>query len=217
MPVNWPAVVEGMTRVQKLVHLSMRFTNFDVDKMRSELVKARRRAYEDELTIQAKRVGCGSRRGNLVAGPSLSEMNEMSRADAESIINTYNFDLAGAILNIAAEVPTANRNTYARRLSAWEVKRNGWKIPQIAQNTEGTARSMAQADFVRFNDITGFAVLRPRPAVEPICIGWVARGQVPLRVAINNPFPVHQNCPHLWEIRPGQVAQLECPNLWVGN
>lgn len=216
MPRDWQGIVEGMSPVQKLVHLAMRRDSFDEEQIRGELTRVRRRAYEDELTIQARRSGCPGRRGRLTAGPSLTILNEMSITDAASIVNTYNYDLAIAILNIAAETPTANRHVYAHRLSAWEARRNQWKSAQITQNTEGTARSLAQKDFYTFNDVRGFAVLKPRDAVCPICIGWVRRGQVPLRVAQNNPPPYHPNCPHYWETRPNKVAKLECPNLWMG-
>jgi len=195
----------------------MRSDSFSEEQIRGELTRMRRRAYEDELTIQARRVGCGSRRGRLTTGPSLTALNELSITDAASIVNTYNYDLAIAILNIAAETPAANRHVYAKRLSGWEAKRNQWKAAQITQNTEGTARSMGQKDFCTFNDVQGFAVLRPTVAVCPVCVGWIKRGQVSLKVAENNPPPYHPNCPHLWETRPNQVAKLECPNLWMGD
>lgn len=217
MPRRWEGIVDGMSPVQKLVHLAMRRDSLDEEQIRGELTRMRRRAYEDELTIQARRVGCGGRRGRLIAGPSLTALNELSITDAAGIVNTYNYDLAIATLNIRAEVPTANRHVYAHRLSAWEAKRNQWKGTQIAQYTEGSARSMAQQDFVSFNDIQGYAVLMPREAVCPVCIGWVQRGQVPLNVAMNNPGPWHPGCPHLWETQSGKVAQSECPNLWVGD
>ena len=217
MPRRWEGIVDAMSPVQKLVHLAMRLDAVEQERIRGELTRMRRRAYEDELTIQARRVGCGGRRGRLTIGPSLTALNELSKEDAASIVNTYNYDLAAAILNIAAETPTANRHVYARRLSAWEAKRSQWKGPQIAQHTEGSARSMAQRDFHTINAIEGFAVLRPTDAVCPVCIGWIKRGQVPLRVAQNSPPPYHPNCPHLWETRPGKVAKLECPNLWMGE
>lgn len=223
--LDWQSLVqsEAFSNVMRLVHLAMRLDSFDEDRIRSELLKARRRAYENELTIQARRVGCPSRSGRLGNNESLTALNEDSKADAVSIVNTYNFDLAVAILNIRTEVPTANRNTYVRRLRDWEEKRNAWKSEQIALNTEATARVRAQQDFYRFNAIDaitgvdGIAVLSPGQAAEPICQGWINRGAVPLSEALNNPPPYHPNCPHVWQITPGEVEEFECEELWMGE
>ncbi len=193
MPRDWQAVVADMRPVKKLVHLAMRYTVDDSERLRIELLRIRRRAYEDELSIQAARVGCPGRRGSLQNNASLTALNDASKTDAGSVVNTYNYDLAGAIINIATETPTANRRTYAQRLAAWDAKRSEWKTPQIAQYAENSARSLAQQDFYRFNNVLGLAELRPVAAVCPVCIGWIARGEVPLRVAENNPPPYHPN------------------------
>lgn len=217
MPREWEPVVDDLTNVQKLVHLSMRQTADDIERIRGELLRTRRQAYEDELTIQAGRVGCPGRRGRLTTGPSLTELNNQSKEDAQSITNTYNYDLAFAAQHIASEVPTANRYTYAKRLGDWEAKRANWKKAQIAQYTTGTARALALSDFQRYNDVQGYATLEPKEAVCPVCIGWVKRGQVPLQEATNNPPPYHVNCPHNWLTKPGKVPKGECPNLWMGE
>jgi hypothetical protein len=183
MPRNWQALVNEMSPVMKLVHLAMRQDSFDEDQRRTELLRLRRRFYEDELTLQAARVGCKGRRGQLTNGVILSELNEMSRLDAASIANTFNYDLAASIVRIRSEAPRANRFVYASRLRQWDGKRNKWKSPQITLNTERTARAKAQQDFYEYNGRFGSAVLRPRTAVCPICQGWINRGEVPLRVA----------------------------------
>jgi hypothetical protein len=214
---DWQDLTAGMTNVQVLVHLAMRMDAYDEDQIRVELLRERRRAYEDELTIQAQRVGCPMRAGRLQNGAILTLLNEDSRRDSYSIVNTYNRDLAYAILNIAAEVPTANRFVYAKRLGAWEERRATWKNTQIALYTENSARAMAQQDFVQYNGTFGTAEMFPKVAVCPVCIGWVARGEVPLRVAMNNPPPYHVNCPHGWNVKPEAVAKEDCPDLWMGR
>lgn len=196
----------------------MRMTDYDADRIRGELTRARRRAYESELTIQAARVGCPMRRGSLTTGTALSELNELSKRDAESIISTYNYDLASAIRHIASQTPTANRRTYASRLSTWEQKRATWKQRQVAQFTDGSARSQAQRDFYRLNNIEqGTAELAPDTAVCPICQGWIDRGSVPIAVAQNNPPPYHVNCPHTWVTYPDRVPAEFCQDLWMGE
>ena len=216
-PRNWRVVVDQMSDVQKLVHLASRKDPLDADQVRTELLRERRRYYEAELTAQARRVGCPGRTGALGNNLILSELNEQSRLDAESIANTFNYDLAIAINHIRAQVPTANRFVYAKRLEAWEAKRATWKTPQIEQNTELTARARAQQDFYQFNAIFGVAELVPKTAVCPVCQGWIDRGEVPIHVARNNPPPYHTNCVHSFAMRPDRVAREECKNLWMGQ
>jgi len=215
MPRDWRSLVDSMTDVQKLVHLAMRLDDFEVDRIRGELLKEGRRVYEDELTKQAQRVGCRNRAGRLTVGPALSELNRLYEEHARSIVNTYNYDLAGAIIAIGVEVPTANRYTYEARLRGWEARRNSWKLGQVAMATNGYARSMAQSDFAAYNSIDGYAILRPEKAVCPVCQGWVARGSIPLREALNNPPPYHGNCPHTYDTFPGQAG--DCSTLWMGE
>lgn len=217
MPRNWADLVGQMTDVQKLVHLAMRQDVIDEDAIRSELVKARRREYETTLTELAQKAGC-NRTALVSEGETLSEFNELSKQDATSIVNTYNYDLGVAIIAISTETPTANRNTYAKRLRTWDNNRATWKNNQIAVNTNLTARSMAQRDFAQFNTVTeGEAFLAgPDPAAEPICQGWINRGKVPTRIAIENPSPFHINCPHVWEMIPVKLGKGECDELWMG-
>ena len=217
MPRDWGVVVENLPDVGRLVHLAMRLDSFAEDQIRGQLTQMRRRFYEQELTIQARRVGCPGRSGLLRNGPLLSELNEMSIRDATSIVNTYNYDLAAAIAAIRSETPSANRHVYASRLQGWEAQRNQWKSAQINQYAEGTARSLAQAHFVEFNRIEGYAVLQPTSAVCPVCQGWIKRGKVPMKVAMNNPPPYHPNCPHSWALRPDKAPDEECRLLWMGE
>ena len=215
---DWSALVDSLTNVQKLVHLAMRYDVVDQERIRGDLLRVRRLAYEDELNIQAANVGCAGRKARLGNGSILSALNDMSERDAISIVNTYNYDLAIAIRNIATEVPTANRYTYAARLRDWETARSKWKTPQIEQFTESSARSLAQADFFRQNgELMGTARLEPRSAACPICQGWIARGAVPVRIALNNPSPYHVGCPHSWNITPKRVPRSECLLLWMGE
>lgn len=216
---DWQSVVESerFSNVMRLVHLAMRQTTDDEERIRSQVLEARRRSYVNEMTILAKRAGCPNRSGRLTTGPTLSDFSGDSQSDGESIVNTYNFDLAHAILNISKEVPGANRNTYAARLRTWENERSTWKAKQIMLNTDGLARQRALLDFRQFNDIDGFAVLKPDGAAEEICQGWQRRGEVPLAEAVRNPSPFHLNCVHYWEPFLGKVSRSECQELWIGE
>ena len=217
MPRNWQAMVDDLTDVGRLVHLMFRQDPYDIDRIRGELLRQRRRYYEEELTDQARRVGCPGQVGRLGNGAILSELNDMSQRDATSIVNTYNADLANAIAYIRAETPTANRFTYAKRLGEWERQRASWKDVQIQQQTRGSARTKAQQDFRANNNIFGYAELVPKKAVCPVCQGWIDRGKVPLNIAMNHPPPYHPNCPHSFSIEPEKMPPDQCRYLWMGQ
>jgi len=217
MPRDWRGIVAGLTDVQKLVHLAMRMDSTDEEAIRGTLLRERRRAYEGELTLQARRIGCGRQMARLGNGPILSALNDMSKEDARSIVATYNYDLAFAIRAIGQETPTANRHTYAKRLQGWEAKRASWKNTQIAEYTENSARSRAQQDFYQYNHPQGVAVLLPKEGVCPVCKGWIKRGRVDARVAQQHPPPYHPNCPHVWDFNWKKFSDRQCENLWMGE
>ena len=214
---RWPAAVDELADVGKLVHLAFRQDAVDEEQISLQLLRIRRDAYEKELTQQAVRVGCPGKVGFLGAGPILSSLKEASAQDARSIVGTLNYDIASQISAIRAETPTANRYVYAKRLTAWNNKRSAWKKPQYERMAIGTARSQALSAFRQNNAITGYAMLLPKRAVCPICKGWVKRGRVPLAVATNNPPPYHPNCPHTWETYPDKVDPSQCQYLWMGE
>lgn len=215
---DWRAALAGMTRVQLLVHLAKRYDQVEQDQIKGSLLPAMRAFYEDELNIQAAKVGCPGRRGHVSNGQILSQINSVAEAHATTITATYNYDLAYAIKAIGAEVPTANRHVYAHRLITWETNRASWKNDQIALMTEGVIRAMALQDFYRHNGAgLGTAMLMPRTAVCPICQGWINRGWVPLAEAIRHPPPYHVNCPHFWFTRPQKISRDQCPTLWMGE
>lgn len=217
MPREWQPLVNTLSSVQKLVHLAMRQDAVDEETIRAQLLKTRRKTYEATLTELAKEAGC-AKSGRLSEGPALSELNDASKDDAQSIVNTHNYDLAVAIVAIATENPKANRNYYARRLQTWETNRAKWKNEQIAGYTVLSARSLAQTHFLGNNpDTEGTAQLAgPNPAAEPICQGWLNRGRVPSRVAMANPAPYHLGCLHSWEFKLVKLKKGECKDLWTG-
>lgn len=215
----WQTRVNDLeSRTTRLVHLAARMDVTDQSRLRESLLKAAVRAYADELTIQAARAGCPGRQGRLTTGAALTELNDKAKEDAASIVATYNYDLVSAIEHIKAQTPSANRNTYASRLAEWDLARNSWKSPQIAEYTEGYARSLAQRDFASMNNLGGVARLEPTTAKCEVCSGWIRRGDVPVREATANPPPYHPFCPHIFVTSYDPlVPKSECPLLWVGE
>ena len=219
MPLNWQPIVDELSAVQRLVFQWTKYDGVDEVRLTSELFAARRMAYNDELSIQAANVGCPGLTGNLTNSAILGDLETVSERDAVSIVNTFNYFLALEIIRIYEMNYRANRYYYAARLREWLPTYWSNKEPQIATMTDNSARAKAQQDFYskKFNGALGSAKLEPRTAVCPICQGWIARGIVPLRVALNNPPPYHPNCPHTWSTRPDKTASEDCPNLWMGE
>ncbi len=211
---DWQEAISEHTKVMKMLHLAARLTDDDQQIFRKKLLDIRRREYEQALTGYRKQVGCEGQ-ALLENGPELSKLNEMSQVDATSIINTYNYDLGKAIETIKRDVPTANRHVYAFRLKAWEEERSTWKNPQIALFTQMSARQMAMKNFTENNRVAGGAVLVPSTAAEEICQGWLNRGLVPLKTALDNPSPYHVGCIHYWQPQFGDIG--DCLDLWSGG
>ena len=215
---DWRAAIVDASPVMTLVHEAVRQDNFDTAAIQAGLEQIARSHYNDELTLMAVAHGCDSRHGQLENATIQSDIDADAAADATSIVNTFNYDLAIAIQHIRQEHPRANRYHYARYLTEWNEKRSSWKDTQIAMMTEGKARNRAQADFLRRNNLMdGNAHLLPIRAVCPICRGLVARGDVPLRVAYANPTPIHVGCPHIWHVDGRALPEDRCELLWTGE
>jgi len=225
MPLDPQAIISQATFTQRLVYSVARWRRAKTSRLQSELLSVRVKAYNDELSIQAQHVGCPGRVGRLTNGNIVDTLTTDSRRDAESIANTFNYFLAVEIVR-TGETPTGRVKrllpvlripAYVRSIRSFGDSYWSLKTPQITQMAENGARAKAQQDFYQFNRGRGTAKLEPRTAVCPVCQGWIDRGIVPLRVALNNPPPYHQNCPHYWDTRPDKVAKEDCPTLWMGE
>jgi len=198
---DWQAIVDAMPEARQSIFYAMRQDAVDVARTRAELQRVRRLAFVDELEIQAENTG--DEYDPALIDQYLADLEQMSAQDAESIINTYNYDLAIAIANIAAGLGGL---AILALLQEWEERRLAWKTKVIVQYTEISARELGQRAFYWGKDYEGYAMLEPRTAVCPICQGWIDRGRVPVRVAMNNPPPYHIRCPHTWDIVTKQLS-----------
>lgn len=226
MARNWQEVVqaEEFTDVQRLVHLAMRMDVQHEAGLQEALMANNKSSFEATLTEMSKTAGCTDRKGFLTDEDVLNQLNDSSVQVAKSVTNTYNFDLATAIIGIRVTTPRANRFTYAKRLKDWDNARSEWKTRQISLDNTLKARSLAQEEFMKRNpDLQGFAVLEgPDPAQESICQGFLNRGRVPIQVARENPSPFHLGCPHTWRFiftKLGRKAQKDarCEDMWLGT
>ena len=219
--LDWQSLVKNMTDVQKLVHLAYRWTADEQRVWRDKLFKENRYRYELAIQEEVKVLGCADPgRVQLGQGPELKAVARHAEDSAGSIINTYNYDLARAIAQVAADTPTANRYTYAYRLESWIQARSATKDTQIGLTETSWSINQAKRDFYRRNDhLLNKAEVAPYDTKCPVCAGYVA----------GNPYksveelyrkctlPAHPKCPHAARVITGQpLTAKECRELWKG-
>lgn len=210
-----------MTRQQKLVYRACRWGQLKIVILTQALFRIAKRAYMDELEIQARRVGCLGQKASIRWRPTMAKMLRDARRAARSIVGTFNRGLANAILVFGAANPDASFWKYLRHLKRWERARNDWKLKQIQAATESQARADAIREFYERNRLMATATMLPLTAVCPVCQGWLDRieqsGPIPIHIAIVNSPPYHLSCPHRWVTHPIQLSPAECRRLWMGK
>ena len=210
------AVTEGddYTQVMLLVYSYFSMDEADAKRIGDEIAAQKQQAYEAELTKLAAQAGCPKTGAADVY--TIDSIRDQSADEAAGIVNTYNFDLANAIISIHNDNPRANRNTYLKALTAWNNQRAVWKYVQIALHNKGEWQAQAQLDFTTYNDLSGWAELLPKKAAEPVCQNIALRKRIPMREAqdLMASWPPHINCPHYFEVHTGEIA--DCEDMWLG-
>ncbi|MFH1567740.1 MAG: hypothetical protein ABIL09_07040 [Gemmatimonadota bacterium] len=222
-PRDWKALIEGMTDVQRLVHLGFRWDPLDEQVWRNDLLRDNRQTYEETLREEVRTLGCGDPgHVQIGAGPELKGIAKHADRYGKGIVNTYNYDLARAIMQIGAETPTANRHVYAYRLQQWGQMREQRKTVEIGETESSWAVNQAKADFHRLNNLseamTG-AEVRPFNTQCPVCAEYVAGNPYDsVSDAYNKvSLPAHPRCPHHIEaIMSRKLTPDECQELWLG-
>lgn len=227
-PAQWKKLVQGMSKVQKTVHLAGRWVADDRKELAGRLFREGRETYRQSLQNEVNRLGCGGHKALVpAAGPELKALRERADWAAGSVGGTYNLNLARAILHIGETTPTANRHVYAHRLfygqDAWDKKYWDAKSVEISQVETMTSVNAGVADFYARNGdiIMPKAVVRPYVAVCPICIEMVAGNPYD---SVDEVFrqwelPAHINCPHFCDVlvEGRRLTRDECSRLWVGQ
>lgn len=222
---DWRQLVDEMSDVQKLVHLTARMQDADVTEIGDRLFKEGREAYREGLNAEIRRWGCTDRAIVPTAGPELSAIRERADFAAESITGTYNFNLAKEILRIGEDTPKANRNVYAFRLfkagDSWDKLYWDRKKTEVAQVETMTMINASTADFYARNGdlLQPEANVIPQLAVCPICQAMIDGNPWPSVDEVYRQFdvPPHLNCPHYVEaVATRRLSLDECRQLWVG-
>jgi len=213
-----------MSPVQRLVHLTARWTGDDQKRLADKLFAEGRETYRQTLQTQLNAVGCsGTKAVSPSVGPELKAIRDRANFAGDTVGNTYNVEMAREIIRIGQEVPTANRHVYASRLfyrGGWDGRYWQAKNVQIAQVETMTMVNAATADFWSRNGdlLEGQAVVRPYAAVCPICIEAVGGNPYKSVDEVYNLYelPVHFGCPHFADPQPKKLNPRECKLLWAG-
>lgn len=202
------------TRLSKTVALLYRMTDEDTEKLYNELLEARKRSWVSALQTVVQEHGC-RQSANAPRLGDLEYLKSISRQDAKSITNTYNFDVEVQIERIFEQTRTANRFVFFKRLEEWNAKRNGWKLAQISLNTDVTTTAYARQQFYANNGLRGgrWIFTGPSPTCEK-CVRLFAAGVVDQAFVDKHPNPQHILCPHQWT--PVKSKKLDCTEVWLG-
>lgn len=205
---------EGVPALPHLVGVLYEMQPEEVSALAVHLLAQRERAWQIALAEKARQYGC-ERTPRAPRDGDLRELARMSREDAENIAATWNRDAARQLQKLHAADPNQTPDTYARQMALWAQQRATWKLPQIALQTEQTARAYAQERFRQENEVHDVPyVFTGPPPVCAECVGHFAAGVVRLSYVREHPAPVHIGCPHEWRELPDRA--LSCAEMWLG-
>lgn len=210
-----PPTERELSRLQRIMRLAYEMQSEDEAALAAQIERQRARAWMNALEEEARKVGVRAR-ANAPRFEDLQYLRDLSRRDADSIVNTYNRDLEKQIRALFTENRRGNRQFYSSRLEAWYQKRAAWKDRQIALMNEKTARYYAQQRFRDMNLIGKGTYMFAGPApVCDDCIDEFAAGEVEQQHVDEHPAPLHPNCPHEWQGTKYQLGVAR-RDVWVG-
>lgn len=233
------AVIRDFTERQILVYNAAKYGEREVEEFTDLFLEENAASVESAIRVQVDMAG-GS--PVLVAlGDLMRELIERAaRASAESVVNTYNYDLARAIKEIGETEGVEGEDgedyveppvtTYREKLfgatklglflgAAWFAARSLWKRAMIAMSETARALNFGIKVFYENNpQISTQALITPFDAVCPICIDAVNGNPYPTIEAAfaAGPWPAHANCVHY--VTPADnVTPVETQDLWTGE
>lgn len=203
-----------LTEYQREVLVRFGMQPEDEAALAEEILRHRMAAWQNAVAEAAGRLG-GRPWANSPTGTDLEDLRRMSAEDAVSIVRTYNSDLEREIRRLHDANPAGDLNYYMGNLEAWHQQRMAWKRAQIALMNHKTARYHAQQRFVEMNRVrTDYRFSGPPPVCDD-CANYFAMGVVSQTVVLENPAPIHPNCPHEWVmVNPRAAVPLD--GLWRG-
>jgi len=214
-----------LNRVQRGIYRAHRWTKkVDGVRIADAILKERLRVAESQIDNLLSRLGCRKQKARLTNRGIHDILLSESQTDAESILNTRNYELIGVIQKAGVN---AKPSEVSKLIKGWESARADWKGEQVATWTVGSTRHFISEEFFSRNrdnigEAEGSAILLGKdPAAEKICQGWLNRGRVTIQEALDSKWPPHIGCVHVWEFDPKKVPffrrRKTCPLLWRGE
>lgn len=226
---DWETLREQMSDVQRRAFDAARAVGADESLWRDTLFQANYDTVATTFSNLVGRHGCGG--AQVTVGDKVrSVVRDAARESAGSIANTWNYDLAQAILAIGRQAPRANLRTYRSRLFGdtpnsihagfdnWASNRGIQKMAQIWTTETGQAINASTELFYRRNPrLDGQARIIPQAAGCPVCQGLVAGNpyQSARAAYAAGDLPVHPGCVHT--VEPGRVLAEDCSEVWRGE
>lgn len=180
----------------------------------AQLLEIMKRAYVQGVQDEIDYCGCNAI-ARQPSGEQLAHLEAMARADAQSIIATWNKDAKREIEKLYKDNPDGSKAFFLENMKAWAEKRLIWKSLSIAFNTETQAREYGRSQFAVHNyaETTKFLFKGSYPACDDCLYLW-GLGAVDFAYTQRFPNPQHPNCDHYW--KPQRKPTVNCASLWVG-
>jgi len=214
---QWLPVWKDAGDVQRVVGQLFSYQASDVRALDAVLFTQARADYGAAVAAEARAAGYSIASVNVTDQAVMAALNERSGFAAKSIATTYNKDVRREIARIRAEVPKANRYTYAKRLDAWEKSRASWKAEQIAYTEMGTTINQAQRDFVRMNHLEPRAHVVPDTGQCAYCEELAGQGWMDFWTAEGLGLPAHPGCIHSLELDYDTASLPPLGDLFIGG
>lgn len=172
-----------------------------------------RRGVSDE----AHAFGCPYAFGKPPSGSDLEALTTIANSDTDSIVSTFNRDLARYVEKLVSANPTqTDWRFFSGQIEAWIAARNAWKNQQIALNAETRAREMGRQRFWQMNRVQGKFKAYPLTSVCPICVFIISAGTVDQAFVDEHPLPAHINCTHEYRVVNATPRTIPCDLMWLG-
>jgi hypothetical protein len=204
------------TRLLRILRLLYHQGRAEVRQIEAELIEVRKRAWVTAIEAEARRWGY-SGPANAPRLEDLESIRTESRADAQSIVQTWNRDVDRQLDKLYARNYRGNRYYYRKHMEDWASAREVWKSRQIANQTEMSTANYARRRFEEMNGLRGgLSVFDGPPPVCGECTELYNMGPVAQSVVDKYPCPRHINCTHYWTKLTSSVNAPAVEDLWVG-
>lgn len=220
--------------LQQDIFAAARMGEAEIEAWGQRLFEANRLTYE--VTLRETISEAGGDPEQVEIGPMVEEIiREEAQKSAETIVATFNVDLARAIVEIERELEVAEIeptvDEYKTRLvgrtkvgvilgAAWYAVRMAWKKSMVAITETGQALNEALNLFFRRNDLTGLeAELVPFTAACQFCQDGVDGNPWPTMQELIDagPWPAHPNCVHYARLIVRLADALAGVEIWSGE